>query len=315
MKVILHKVIKQHIFLHCDYRVDVLRLDQLHPEISGNKWFKLQLNIKEAESQQKSTLLTFGGAYSNHISATAAAAAYGGFKSIGIIRGEKTSAGNPTLKRAAEHGMELHFVDRETYKKKQNKAFEALLKERYGDFYLIPEGGNNTLGALGCKSIMQHTQEYDYVMCACGTGTTFLGLMMGKQKHQTLIGINVLKGSNTLAEELRTQMKTMNQEVYQEIAGNEALKDALITSSFITDQYAFSGYAGYDQVLIDFKSNFESTYQLPLDYVYTTKLFYACLELINKNKFKKGASILVIHSGGLQGNTGFEARYFNKLMR
>jgi 1-aminocyclopropane-1-carboxylate deaminase len=313
--VILHNVIKQHLSLKCDHRVDVLRLDQLHPEISGNKLFKLQLNIKEAERQQKSTLLTFGGAYSNHIAATAAAASYGGFKSIGIIRGEESSAGNHTLKKAVEHGMQLHFVDRETYKKKQNKAFEALLKETYGDFYLIPEGGNNPLGALGCKSIMQHTQEYDYVMCACGTGTTFLGLMMGKQKHQTLIGINVLKGYNALAEELRTKIKTSNQMVYEEIAGNEALNSTSIKNSCVTDQFAFSGYAAYDQPLVEFKAKFEFTHQLPLDHVYTTKLFYACMELLKENKFRKGASILVIHSGGLQGNAGFEARYFNKLMR
>ncbi len=190
-----------------------------------------------------------------------------------------------------------------------------MLKRTYGDFYRIPEGGNNPLGALGCKDIIQLFPDHDYLLCACGTGTTYSGLMLGKQNRQVLVGVNVLKGRNQLLNLVNESLFHQLHFAGVEVVGNEALEREILENSFITDQYAFSGYAGYDQVLIDFKTKFESQYQVPLDYVYTTKLFYACFDLINRNKFKKGSSLLVIHSGGLQGNAGFEERYFNKLMR
>jgi 1-aminocyclopropane-1-carboxylate deaminase len=194
------ELITQPLTSDAGYRVDVLRLDLLHPEVSGNKWFKLKLNLAEAQKQGKKTILTFGGAYSNHIAATAFAAAELGFKSIGVIRGEDGSKHNSTLSTTVERGMDLFFVDRETYKRKNDPLFTKTLQDKFGDFYLVPEGGKNTLGMLGCKSIAEAYPDYDYVMCACGTGTTFAGMMLGKQNRQVFIGINVLKGNNELVE-------------------------------------------------------------------------------------------------------------------
>jgi len=312
---ITENLITQEVISSSEYRVDVLRLDLLHPEVSGNKWFKLKLNLREAEKQEKKTILTFGGAYSNHIAATAVAAAQLGLKSIGVIRGEAQNAQNSTLSKASKQGMQLYFTDRETYKNKNDTSFLVALKEKFGDFYLLPEGGNNNLGILGCKSIVEPFPDYDYLFCACGTGTTFAGMMLSKQKHQVLVGINVLKGKNQLVPEVNQTLRTLHPKTEAEVMGNEALESEWLNQSCITDHYAFSGYAGFDKTLIDFKTNFEKVHHLPLDHVYTTKLFYALLDLLMREKIRKGASVLVVHSGGLQGNEGFEKRYHNKLKR
>jgi len=312
---IAERLITQQLITNEASRIDVLRLDLVHPHVSGNKWFKLKLNLKEAIQQGKTTLLTFGGAYSNHIAATAFAAEKSGLKSIGVIRGEVQNAANSTLSKANELGMQLHFVDREIYKRKDDLNFLDTLNEKFGDFYLVPEGGNNMLGAAGCKGMIEPFPEYDYLLCACGTGTTFAGMMLGKQKHQVLIGINVLKGENQLVLEANQMLRNMRQGGEVEVMGNEALDNELLEHSCITDRYAFSGYAGFDQALIDFKAQFEKEHQLPLDYVYTTKLFYAAFDLLGKKKFKKNTSVLIVHSGGLQGNAGFEKRYHHKLRR
>jgi 1-aminocyclopropane-1-carboxylate deaminase len=298
-----------------DYRMDVLRLDLLHPEVSGNKWFKLKFNLREALQQGKTSLLTFGGAYSNHIAATAVAASQLGLKSIGVIRGENQSANNSTLSKAAKQGMQLYFVDREDYKNKNSAAFIHTLKEKFGDFYLVPEGGNNKLGLLGCKTIAEPFREYDYIFCACGTGATFAGLLLGKQSHQVLVGINVLKGENQLVHDVSQMLLKSGLNEGIELMGNEALESSQIEHSCITDRYAFSGYAGFDKLLIEFKADFEKEFKLPLDHVYTTKLFYAAFDLLKNKKLRKGASVLLVHSGGLQGNEGFEKRYHHKLRR
>jgi 1-aminocyclopropane-1-carboxylate deaminase len=310
---ITERLITQQLIANDEYRVDVLRLDLVHPQISGNKWFKLKLNLEEALKQGKTTLLTFGGAHSNHIAATAFAAAKSGLKSIGVIRGEVQNAGNSTLSKANELGMQLHFVDRETYKSKNDIAFLQTLKQKFGDFYLVPEGGNNILGAMGCKAIAEPFPEYNYLLCACGTGTTFAGMMSGKQKHQVLVGINVLKGENQLVLDVNQMLNNLRQEM--EVMGNEVLESKQVEQSCITDRYAFTGYAGFDQSLIDFKADFEREYKLPLDHVYTIKLFYAAFDLLKTKKFTKGTSVLIVHSGGLQGNAGFEKRYHHKLRR
>jgi 1-aminocyclopropane-1-carboxylate deaminase/D-cysteine desulfhydrase-like pyridoxal-dependent ACC family enzyme len=211
--------------------------------------------------------------------------------------------------------MDLFFVDRENYKRKNESEFLNALYEKFGDFYLVPEGGKNTLGMLGCKSIIEAYPDYDYVMCACGTGTTFAGMILGKQNRQVLIGINVLKGKNELVQETKELLFKYSEEHNCKFGGNEVLEKPQVEDSCITDHYAFSGYAGYDKTLIEFKAGFETEYQIPLDYVYTTKLFYALFDLLKKNKFKQNASILLIHSGGIQGNEGFEKRYHQKLRR
>lgn len=313
MILIKNSLITQELFKDELHKVDVLRLDLVHPEVSGNKWFKLKLNLQKALELENLTLLTFGGPHSNHIAATAALTRMYGLKSVGIIRGKKEYEGIRTLEKAKEDGMQLHFISREEYRNKNRPEFLKALEDSFGNFYLIPEGGNNSLGVTGCKEMVQPYSGYDYLLCACGTGTTFAGLWMGKNQNQVLIGINVLKGNNQMLKEVRERLGDFGFDSTIPLSGNEELNKTCIEQSCITDQYAFSGYAGYEQTLIDFKRNFEKNYEIPLDYIYTTKLFYAFSELKKLGKLKKGSSVLIIHSGGLQGNEGFEKRYHKKL--
>ena len=266
--------------------VSVLRLDLIHPQISGNKWFKLKYNLEEAKKKGVDTILTFGGAFSNHIHATAVACNQFGFKSIGVIRGEKESESNSTLREARKYGMQLHFVSREDYKRKSEEDFISELKNKFGDFYLIPEGGDNLLGEKGCEEILPKENDFDFIFCACGTGTTFKGISKSIKSNQKLYGISVLKGEGPLNS----------------------------NASIISD-YHFGGYAKHTQQLLDFKTNFENENNILLDYVYTAKLFFAVQELISKNRIAANSKVLVIHSGGLQGNSGYEERYRLRPMR
>jgi 1-aminocyclopropane-1-carboxylate deaminase len=270
------------------YDLSMLRLDLIDPEVSGNKWFKLKYNLLKAREQGKSTILTFGGAFSNHIAATAAACKKEGFKSIGIIRGEESSQHNATLFRAKESGMQLLFVSREAYRKKEEPAYLQSLSERFPDAWIIPEGGDNALGQQGCEEILSHvTNSITHVFCAYGTGTTFRGIAKALKPQQKLTGINVLK--------------------YKAVSDSP-------TSDIIND-YHFGGYAKHTPDLLDFKVWFENTFRIALDYVYTAKLCYAVFDLIKQGKLKKEDKVLIIHSGGLQGNAGYEARYNLNPMR
>lgn len=257
-----------------------MRLDLIHPQISGNKWFKLKYNLEEARKQGLDTILTFGGAFSNHIHATAVACQQFGFKSIGIIRGEKKSENNPTLSEAKKHDMELVFVSREDYKLKEEKDYIHGLRNWFGKFYLIPEGGNNSLGEKGCEEILPAGNDFDVVFCACGTGTTFRGISKSLKSDQKLFGVSVIKGVGDL----------------------NSLPN-------IIDDYSFGGYAKHTDELLKFKAQFEEENNIPLDYVYTAKLFYGVYDRISKNKIPPGLKVLIIHSGGLQGNKGYEERY------
>lgn len=265
--------------------VSVLRLDLIHPEISGNKWFKLKYNLEEAKRLGHDTILTFGGAFSNHINASAVACKQAGVKAIGVIRGEASSINNYTLSDAASKGMTLHFVSRDDYKRKNEEDFINSLREKFGKFYLIPEGGDNELGAKGCEEIMPKNNDFDVVLCACGTGTTFKGISNSLTSSQKIIGISVLKGAGSLN-----------------------------SSDNINNDYHFGGYAKHTNELLEFKKSFEQQTQIPLDYVYTSKLFYSVFDLIKTNRMP-GKNILVIHSGGFQGNRGYEDRYVLKAKR
>ncbi len=261
--------------------VSVLRLDLIHPQISGNKWFKLKYNLEEATKQGLDTILTFGGTFSNHIHATAAACELAGLKSIGIIRGEKESENNSTLTEAKKSGMQLHFVSREEYKQKESLVFIEGLKNKFGNFYLIPEGGNNKLGEKGCREILTKENNFDIIFCACGTGTTFRGIQKSLKENQKLIGISVLKGEGELN-----------------------------SHGEIIPGYHFGGYAKHTGELLEFKIKFEMESKIPLDYIYTAKLFFAVKDMISKNGIPVNSKVLVVHSGGLQGNEGYEKRYF-----
>ncbi len=292
-----------------NFDIDVLRLDLIDPEVSGNKWFKLKKNFKKARQDEQKTVITFGGAYSNHIAATAALAKVAGLNSIGVIRGEQTEILNPTLQLAKEKGMQLYFVSREVYSTKDSLDFKKHLSSKFGPHYLIPEGGNNQAGILGCAEILKPEWNYDHVFCACGTGATFTGLLASAKSSQKIIGISVLKGENILVNEVKEQLQKFFPEKTISLCGNEELKKEKIENSFITNNYCFNGYAKKDETLLDFKNKFEKEFNIPLDHVYTSKLFYAVFDLIKNKKINSGSKILIVHSGGLQGNKGFEERY------
>ncbi len=272
-----------NLFTQDKIEVDVLRLDKFHPIVSGNKWFKLQYYLQEATILQHNTIATFGGAFSNHIVATAFACKQNNFKSIGIIRGEEPKQLSHTLLAAKEYGMQLFFVDRSFYKTKQ---LPPAIQQQ--NLYTIPEGGYGNHGAKGSATILQQIDysKYTHIICACGTGTTLAGLVETALPHQKIIGINALKGYENIVNDVKI--------ILNESIANKAFQ--------INNNYHFGGYAKYNDTLIKFMNELWQTQQLPTDFVYTAKLFYAVKDMINKNEFEENSKILVIHSGGLQGN-------------
>jgi 1-aminocyclopropane-1-carboxylate deaminase/D-cysteine desulfhydrase-like pyridoxal-dependent ACC family enzyme len=275
----------------------VLRLDLNHPDFGGNKIFKLKYNIEEARRQGKKCLLTFGGAYSNHIAATAAAGRVHGFKTVGIIRGEESSNDNPTLKFASEQGMELHFVSREMYRSKDGFDFfsQAQFSQseilKFSNSFIIPEGGANEHGISGCREITDHiTIDYDHVCCPCGTGTTIAGIILALKDKQSALGFQVLKGENYIRNEVK---RWLDQFGHPPNNWN------------INEDYHFGGYAKRTAELIAFIEKFEFQHKIPLDFIYTGKMMFGIYDLMRKKYFKEGKTIIAIHTGGLQGNQGF----------
>ncbi len=264
--------------------VYVKREDVLHSEISGNKFRKLKYNLTEARDLEFTKLLTFGGAYSNHIAAVAAAGKEFGFETIGVIRGEELQEKfleNPTLKKASENGMQFEFVTRTQYRDKNNAAFLDQLKNKFGNFYLIPEGGTNNLAVKGCKEILTDDDElFDFICCAVGTGGTISGIINSLKPHQKAIGFPALKG-DFLTEDI------------QKYAENSQW-------NLVTD-YHFGGYAKINDELKQFMKQFFKKYLISLDPVYTSKTFFGVIDLISKGYFKPDSKILIIHTGGLQG--------------
>ncbi len=269
----------------------IKREDEIHPFVSGNKFRKLKYNLQKAKNQGYKTLLTFGGAFSNHIIATAVAGKITGFQTIGIIRGDElatdfqqTIAENPTLKEAHKNGMKLEFVSRETYRNKTSSIFLENLKQQFGDFYLIPEGGTNELAIKGCEEILvAEDSKFDYICCAVGTGGTISGLINASQNHQKVIGFPALKG-DFLTSEIKKYAKKSNWNLQTE--------------------YHFGGYAKYNATLIRFINDFKKETNVLLDPIYTAKMIYGLLEIIKNDGFQKGSKILAIHTGGLQGIQG-----------
>ena len=265
----------------------VLRLDKIHPHISGNKWYKLKYNLQEAKKQKKDTLLTFGGAYSNHIAATAAAGNEFGFKTIGIIRGkELRETDNQTLSFAKACGMKLYFVSRETYRKKD--ASVVLSMTAINDSYIIPEGGTNELAVKGCSEILSHVDiPFDFVCCAVGTGGTIAGIISSLKGDQKAIGFSVLKDGKFLEEEI---IKLLSSPLF-----------SLEKDISIQTDYHFGGYAKHTPELLKFISDFEKENNIPLEQVYTGKMMFGIYDLIKRSHFQKGSTIIAVHTGGLQG--------------
>ncbi len=274
-----------------DVEVWMKREDLLHPFVSGNKLRKLQYNLLQAQQDKYNCLLTFGGAYSNHIAATAYAAKTFGLHSIGVIRGEELKdkiRSNPTLSFAKENGMSFHFVSREDYRKKESQAFIDMLHQKFGYFYLIPEGGTNNLAIKGCEEILSiRDEKFDYICTAVGTGGTISGIINSSKAHQCILGFPALKG-DFLADEIR----------------KFATKD---NWRLITD-YHFGGYAKISQELIAFINRFYKQSGISLDPIYTAKMCYGIADLIHKGYFKKGSKLLLIHTGGLQGIAGINQK-------
>lgn len=283
-------------------RLFVLRTDLNHPYISGNKLFKLKYNLLEARNKGYTTLLSFGGAFSNHIAALAAAGKEYGFATTGIIRGEEHQELNPTLQLAQLQGMRLHYVSRTLYRDKE--ALYNYVNATFGEdnFYLIPEGGSNELGVLGCREILSYVNEhFDCVCCACGTGATFAGIVQALEEKQRAIGFLVLKSSDS-STSLTTGFGVRSSEsvVLDWSGGYE-------TSQWnINKDYHFGGYAKITDELKNFIKEFEAQHSIPLDYVYTGKMMYGIYDLMKKGYFERGATIVAVHTGGLQGNKGFE---------
>ncbi len=278
-----------------DISVFMKREDRIHPFVSGNKYRKLKYNLEKAQSQGYKTLLTFGGAYSNHIAATAVAAQQQGFRAIGVIRGEELHNlidENPTLRFAQSCGMKFKFISREAYRVKNAPAFVNDLRSEFGDFFLIPEGGTNTLAVRGCEEILTSGDAmFDYICCPVGTGGTISGLINCSKLGQQVLGFPALKG-DFLREEIR------------KFANNDRWK-------LITD-YHFGGYAKINEDLVRFLNDFKRQTQIPLDPVYTGKMMYGILDLVKKGYFKEGTQILAIHTGGLQGIAGMNERLKKK---
>jgi 1-aminocyclopropane-1-carboxylate deaminase/D-cysteine desulfhydrase-like pyridoxal-dependent ACC family enzyme len=270
----------------------MLRTDLNHQHISGNKLFKLKYNLVEARNLKKSTLLTFGGAFSNHIAATAAAGKEQGFKTIGIIRGDKTDSLNPTLRFAVDQGMSIHFISREDYRKKHEKNFLNDLQSKFPEAYIIPEGGANEAGVKGCMEITDHIKvPFDVICCACGTGATLAGIILALQPGQGALGFQVLKGENYIRSEVSAWLDKFNSDK---------------TNWTVNEDYHFGGYAKRTPELINFVEGFEKQHSIPLDFIYTGKMMFGIYDLMPKGYFKKGQTIIVVHTGGLQGNQGFQ---------
>ena len=270
-------------------KTNILRLDNIHPTISGNKFFKLQLHLAKALQDGCNTIATFGGAFSNHIVASACACKEIGIESIGIIRGEEPESKSETLIAATDYGMKLIYVSREDFKNKDS------IKNKFKDenYYWINEGGYSVLGAEGTKDICSWIDEsYTDIVCAIGTGTMMAGLVAGSMQHQRVIGISVLKGATTLKRDMEVLLPPSDLQKNYEVI----------------DGYHFGGYAKHPKELIDWMNLFYEQNNVPTDIVYTAKLCYAVKDLLVKGYFNHNSKIMLIHSGGLQGNLSLKPK-------
>lgn len=271
----------------------VKRDDLLQPagdrRFCGNKVRKLKYNLAEAQKQGFTQWLTFGGAYSNHIAAVARAGKIYGFKTIGVIRGEPHDPLNPTLDRATADGMQLHYLDRNSFRQKYDPDVQQQLLELFGESYMLPEGGTNELALKGCAELAIEIEQQlgawpAYLSVACGTGGTMAGLIRGCTGKSQVLGVSALKGS-WMSGEIKKLLD----------------KDHQWTNWKVFTQYHFGGYAKFPPELRDFMLSFEKQHGIALDPVYTGKLFFGIMDQIRKDFFPKGSKIVVVHSGGLQG--------------
>lgn len=271
----------------------ILRLDRIHPHISGNKWYKLKHNLLEAQAQSFQTVLSFGGAYSNHLVALAAASKACALRSIGIVRGEAASPLNPVLQFAQSQGMVLHFVSRSEYRHKEDPLFIRELEQRFGPFYMIPEGGSNLLGIKGCTEIAAHLRwptetNSNYVFMACGTAATLTGVVCAASAECEVVGISVLKGQDTLSPQVNAWL--------HELDKTPKAKWTIETG------YHHGGYGKTNAELNEFIEGFEERTGVPLEPVYTGKMMWALYHMVESGEIASGAQVIALHTGGLTRN-------------
>lgn len=278
--------------------LSVKRLDLVHPVVSGNKWYKLKYNLHHARQQGFRTILSFGGAYSNHIHALAGACAELGLNSIGVIRGEPHHPLNPTLQFAKQQGMQLHYISRSEYRDKQSPQLLAALTEQFGDFYLVPEGGSNSLALKGVAELVDELgADFDVLCCACGSGGTLAGLIAGLRGKKLIEGYVALKGGGFLSTDIRRLLRAGD---YPEWSNWTLQLD-----------YHFGGFAKTTPQLLQFMRQFEVSHNIPLEPLYTAKMFYGLFERIERGVYPSGTHVIALHSGGLQGRDSLLNRESN----
>lgn len=276
----------------------VKRDDLIHPWLSGNKWRKLKYNLDFALQNEFKGIISFGGAYSNHIYAVAGACHLYGLRCTGIIRGDEAYSDSPTLQFCREMGMQLHFVDRTSYRYKESSPVIKALLNLYRDYYLVPEGGTNSLAIQGAEEIMSEYFEQtdlvpDFIALSAGTGGTAAGVLKTMPARSELIVVSALK-----TDYLR----------------NEILEKAglgLEVRLQYLPEVTFGGYAKYNQELLDFMKRFEDETLVPVDHVYNAKVLYRISSMIETGEIPAGSNVLWIHTGGIQGKSGIKSQNNN----
>lgn len=265
-------------------RLLLKRDDLIHPDLPGNKWRKLKYNLEAAQAAGASRLLTFGGAYSNHIRAVAAAGALYGFETVGVIRGEAHDPLNPSLRFAVDRGMHLTYLDRQTYRRKRDPDVVAGLRREFGDFYLVPEGGSNALAVRGCAELVgEITEKFDVICCGVGTGGTLAGIAAGLRSRQRAIGFSSLKGGEFLSDDVAA----LQHEALGEVTANWEIETG----------HHFGGYAKSTPELAAFIGDFESRHGPRLDWVYVAKMMFGVYDLVAQGRFATGATLVAVVTG------------------
>jgi 1-aminocyclopropane-1-carboxylate deaminase len=274
-------------------RLFVKRDDLIDQDVSGNKWRKLKFNVEQAIYQKRSGILTFGGAFSNHLVATAAACNKANIKSIGIVRGDELNANsNETLKKCASFGMQLVFVPRNEYDLRYERIYKEELSNQFPNYYQVPEGGANFYGMLGCQEIVEEiTIDYNHLFVAQGTTTTSCGILLGMNETATLHVVPVLKNYDSLTE----MRQLLNYSIF-----DEELTEDLMSRVVVHAESHFGGYAKYTKELLQFIQDFYKETQVPLDPIYTGKVMHTLLEEVEKGNLDN-QTVLFIHTGGIQG--------------
>ena len=283
-----YNTISSNLLVEKEVTILIKRIDLNHNYISGNKLYKLKNNITEAKKKGYKKILTFGGAYSNHIVATAYLGKKEGFNTIGIIRGEKNLPLNASLQNAYDNEMNLKYINRRDYRLKDTDSFINKLKCEFGNFYLIPEGGTNFLGVKGASEILSNDNNYNYVCCPVGTGGTIAGIINSSNINQIILGFSALKNTIDVKRNIKLYTKKQNWKLFS--------------------RYSCGGYAKISKKLIKFINEFNINYGVPLDVIYTGKMMMGLFDMVERDFFKPKSKILVVHTGGLQGNKGMNQR-------